>query len=61
MLHVRHEHREYDQYLADVALVFLEEMIWHQPYEQLKETRRAFNELQQHAYNISLQNDFLSS
>lgn len=59
MLHPSHENVGHDQYLADLALLFLEEMIQEEPWEPLQQARNAYKELQQHAYNICLQNAFL--
>lgn len=59
MLQPNHEVFEHDQYLAELSLLLLDQMIQQDPYEGLKTMRSACKELLQLSYNISLQNDFL--
>jgi hypothetical protein len=59
MLHPRHDSLEQDQYLSDLALLFLEDMIQQEPWEPLQKTRKAYKEMQQYAYHICFQNALL--
>ncbi|KAL2831003.1 fungal-specific transcription factor domain-containing protein [Aspergillus pseudoustus] len=59
MLHPNHETLEYDQSIAELSLLLLEEMIQQEPYEPLRKVRNACSELLQLASRISLQNGFL--
>ncbi|KAL5337699.1 hypothetical protein BJX70DRAFT_409030 [Aspergillus crustosus] len=59
MLQPNHEVFEHDQYLAELSVLLLDQMIEQDPYEGLERMRSACKELLQLSYNISLQNDFL--
>ena len=55
MFFPRHGGWQYDQYLADVALSFVEEMVQQVSHEPLKKARDVFTELMRYAHAVALQ------